>query len=346
MQKILTDKLLLSIKSSYPVGLFHGKMGLSIYFYHLAKIESNPEYQSIAGELLDQILLHDLSLNHPIDVEDGLAGVGFGVTYLIKKQFVEGDLNELLEMIDNTIYSRIVFAKDTSRFSPMLLLHLTGYVYVRLKEQTDDNSRIIYQDLIIKMLNMIYIQIDDEFLLESYSFSIYHYQLPVLLWVFSKLLEAGFYHERINKMLDTLQLNVLSRFPLLHSNRLFLLWGILHLKPYLYDACWHKYTQFLYREISLDEILKNEMKERKMFISNGLSMIYLLLHSINNSFPDYKIPFDPQIIYNQLQNSDAWKAMIEREYFYKIHQGLVNGFPGVQLVLSHIKQHYLNEQKT
>jgi hypothetical protein len=34
-------------------------------------------------------------------------------------------------------------------------------------------------------------------------------------------------------------------------------------------------------------------------------------------------------------------VMIERDSFYKIHLGLLNGFPGVQLVLSHIKQHYL-----
>ena len=193
---------------------------------------------------------------------------------------------------------------------------------------------------------MLYNQIDDEFLNESYTFSIYHYQLPVLLWIISKLMEAGLYNDRIYKMLDTLQLSILSRFPLLHSNRLFLLCGMLNLKPYLHDAAWSKYIQLLYREISLHEILENEMKNRKIFISNGLSMIYILLHVINRNFPDYKIPFDPQTIYNRLQNSDAWNALLERDYFYKIHQGLLNGFPGVQLVLSHIKQHYLsNKQK-
>jgi len=41
--KKLTDKLLLSIDEKYPVSLFHGKMGLCIYLYHLSKIEYNPE---------------------------------------------------------------------------------------------------------------------------------------------------------------------------------------------------------------------------------------------------------------------------------------------------------------
>ena len=340
IQKQLTDKLLLSQLDSYPVSLFHGKMGLVIYFYHLSKIESNPKYQTMADRLLDQILQRDLSPNHSIDVEGGLAGVGLGVTYLIKKGFVEGDLNELLEVIDNEIYRKIVFQKDSSRFSPTLLLHLTGYLYLRLKDQTDPNLQTLYQDWIIKTLNMLYNKIDDEFLNESYSFSIYHYQLPILLWLMSKLLEESYYNERIHKILDTLKLSILSRFPVLHSNRLFLLWGILHLKPYMNHTSWNNYIQMLYREISLNEIFEEEMMDRKMFVDNGISSIYLILHTINSTFPDYQIPFEPQIIYDKLQNSDAWNALIERDYFYDIHHGLLNGFPGVQLVLEHIKSNY------
>jgi len=341
INKKLIERLLSSKLDNYPAGLFYGKMGIVIYLYHLSKIESNPEYQSIAERLLDQIMLRDLSPNHSIDVEDGLAGVGLGITYLIKKRFVEGDLNEIIETIDNEIYRRVVFQKDSSVFSPTLLLHLTGYLYIRLKEQADTNMQTLYQDWIIKALNMLYSRIDDDFLNESYSFSIYQYQLPVLLWIISKLLEAGFYNERIFKMLDELHLRILSRFPLLHSNRLFLLWGMLILKPYLHDrAAWHNYIQLLYREINLDDILEKEMTGRKIFISNGLSAVYILLHEINRQFPDYRISFEPQTIYNQLQNSEAWNALLDRAYFYDIHHGLLNGFPGVQLVLEHIKQHY------
>jgi len=115
---------------------------------------------------------------------------------------------------------------------------------------------------------------------------------------------------------------------------------MLHLMPYLHHVSWSNYIQLLYREISLDEILENEMRDRKIFINNGLSGIYILLHAINHDFPEYQIPFDPETIYNQIQNSDAWNAMLERKFFYKIHQGLINGFSGVQLVLSHIRNSY------
>ena len=339
IQKKLTDKLLSSGFDNYPVGLFHGKMGLSIYLFQLSKIESNPAYYEMADKLLDQVLLNDLSPNNSIDVEGGLAGVGLGVTWLVKNNFIEADLNELLEVIDDAIFRKIAFQKDSTYFPPVMLTHLTGYLYIRLKEQTDTNLQILYQGLIIKVLNMLYPKIDDEFLNESYSFSAYHYQLPVLLWIISKLLEADFYNERIYKMLDTMQLRILSRFPVIHSNRLFLLWGMLHLKPYLDrdQTLWNNYIQLLYREIHLDEIFEKEMTSRKIFISNGLSAVYMLLHAINRDFPDYPIPFDPQTIYTRLLNSDAWNAMLERDYFYDIHHGLMNGFPGVQITINQLR---------
>ena len=338
VQKQLIDKLLSSNLDRYPVSLFHGKMGLVIYFFQLSKIESNPDYYSLADKLLDQVLLNDLSRNQSIDVEDGLAGVGLGVTWLVKNRFIEAELNEMLEVIDNAIFRRISFQNDSPNLQTIKLLHLTGYLYIRLQEQTDKDMQTLYQDLIIKILNMLYPKIDDDFLNESYTFSVYDYQLPVFLWITAKLLEAGFYNEKICKKLDVLRPRILSRFPLLHSNRLFLLWGMLNLMPHLHhDVSWSNYVQLLYKEINLDEIIENEMTGRKIFISNGLSMIYILLHVINRTFPEYQIHFDPQTIYDRLQNSDAWNTLLERDYFYQIHHGLLNGFPGVQLVLAQIK---------
>jgi hypothetical protein len=121
---------------------------------------------------------------------------------------------------------------------------------------------------------------------------------------------------------------------------------MLHLMPFmLNNTKWSNYIQLLYREISIDEILAKEMTGRKIFISNGLSMVYLLLNSINSSFLDHPIPFNSQVIYNQLQNSDAWKALIERDYFFKIHQGLLNGFPGVLLVSHELRELIRNNTK-
>ena len=344
IQQKLTKKLISSNFSRYPASLFHRKMGLSCYFFHLSRHESNPEYYAFADKLLDQVLLNDLSPNQHIDVEDGLAGIGLGVTWLVKNRYIEADLNELLKVIDDAIFRKIAFQHNPDFFSATHLVQLAVYLYIRLKEQAKgtDNYPSLQMDLIIKVLNRLYPKIDDDFSNESFTFSVYDYQLPVFLWITGQLLKAGFYNDKIYKMLDVLQPRILSRFPQLHSNQLFLLWGMLSLKPFLRQehAQWNNYIRLLYREISLNEILDNEITDRKIFISNGLSMIYVLLHAINTVFPEYPIPFDPQTIYDRLQHSDAWNVLIERDYFYQMHHGLINGFPGVQLVLEHIKINY------
>jgi len=94
---------------------------------------------------------------------------------VVKNRFIEADLNEILEVIDNAIFHKIAFLKDASDFTATQLLHLTGNLYIRLKEQKDKKIQILYQDLIIKVLNMLYNLIDDEFLNESYTFSAYRF---------------------------------------------------------------------------------------------------------------------------------------------------------------------------
>ena len=96
--KDLNDKLLQSIDKTYPIGLAQGQMGICLYFFYLSRIEQEPKYKILAEDLLKNTL-DKLSLDLSIGVESGLAGVALGVIQLIKDDFVEGDINELLEEI-------------------------------------------------------------------------------------------------------------------------------------------------------------------------------------------------------------------------------------------------------
>ena len=98
------------------------------------------------------------------------------------------------------------------------------------------------------------------------------------------------------------------------------------------------YIELLRKEIELQVILEKEMSNKHIFISNGLSLIYLLLYYLENKYPDYKICYDPWVFYNRIITSEAWNSLLKNYYFFKIHQGLLNGFPGVKLVISQIKK--------
>lgn len=329
----LNRRVLNSIDKTYPVGLMHGQMGICIYFYHLYRIEKNENEKVIADQLLDDIL-GKISRESSISVEDGLAGVALGIIHLIRSDFIEGDVNELLEDIDSRIFNRLVFFSD-KMIKAEELLHLLFYFYIRFKHQNNDNDKYIYTELIIKSLDLFVMNYRNDLFDEYYTFSVYDYHLPVFVYICGKLFSLDFYNEKIMKIVKTFETLILSRLPVLHSNRLYLLTGILSIIPYMNNSDWGNYASFLCKNINLNYILENEMKNKHIFISNGISMIYLLLNYLNKNYPEYKIEYDCNVFYNRIISSEAWEAF-KQDYYFEIHHGLVNGFPGVQLVLSYL----------
>lgn len=333
----LNKYLLQLLGESYPIGLAQGKMGICIYFYHLSRIEQKEKYNTKADKLLEDIL-KKLSIDSPINVENGLAGIALGLIYLIKKGFVEGEINELLEDIDNVIFKRLVFLQDNTSYSKNELLYVLFYLSFRLSNQSNECDRYILQELIIKTLNNFVSGLSGEFFGETYSFSICNYHTPLFAFICARLLEQGFYNERIYRILEEFELTILSRFPLLHANRLYLLCGILPLVPYMHNSQWKDYTDLLHREISLPVIFGREMKNKQIFLSNGLSMIYLFLYYLGENYPTYKIVYNPQDFYDKIIASNAWDSILKKKNFFSIYGGLLDGFPGVELVLSHIQK--------
>ncbi|MDL2277483.1 hypothetical protein LJC57_02715 [Parabacteroides sp. OttesenSCG-928-G07] len=333
----LNKMLLQSMGKNYPVGLAQGQMGISIYFYHLSRMEQNENFKSLAEKLLDDTL-EKLSLDSSINVEKGLAGIALGITHLIKEGFVEGDVNELLEDIDNVIFKKLAFPQYSAAYKKDELLHLLYYLSVRLNDQTDEEGRYIFQELIIKAINQFAAGLKGDFFNEYFSFSVYHYHLPVFVYVCSKLLGQNFYNERIHKILEEFEPMILGRFPLLHANRLYLLCGMLPLIPYMRNPQWKDYAGHLQKEISVTDIFVKEMKNKHIFVSNGLSLIYLLLFYLENNHPAYRIDYSPDDFYRKITESEAWTSLFKRDYYFNIHRGLLNGFPGVQLVLSLIQK--------
>jgi hypothetical protein len=337
----LNEKVLRSIGETYPIGLAQGEMGICIYFYYLFRIEGNENYKKIAEQLLDDTL-NKISKDFSISVESGLGGIGLGITHLIKVGFVDGDVNEILEDIDNVIFKRLAFLQNNSSYKKEELLHLIFYLHVRLTDLKDKHDQYIYKELIIKILNIFSDGLGSDFFDEPFGFSIYHYHLPLFTYICARLLEQGFYNERILKMLKEFEPKILYRLPLMHTNRLYLLCGILQLIPYMQNTQWKDYSNLLKKEITLPIIFEQEMKNKHIFISNGLSMVYLLLYYLEKNYPDNKIEYNTQDFCRKIVSSESWNSLLKHDYYFNIHSGLLNGFPGVQLVLLHFqKQKYI-----
>lgn len=119
--QLIINTLLLNASYIGNLGLMHGKMGIAIYFFHLAHNTNNQIYEDFAGELIDEIY-EEINSNTPLDFENGLAGIGWGIEYLVQNGFIEANTDEVLEEFDRKINKELIddFPKELSLLDGIL----------------------------------------------------------------------------------------------------------------------------------------------------------------------------------------------------------------------------------
>jgi hypothetical protein len=138
MENIGISTLLLRSLFVKDIGLFHGKMGIALFFYHYSKHTGNVVYSDYAGDLLDDIW-ENLHNRLPDTFESGLTGIAWGIEYLIQNNFVVGSGNEICEEID----ARIMLLdprRMTSKFIEKELEGFLHYVLIRTQGTTRQQS--------------------------------------------------------------------------------------------------------------------------------------------------------------------------------------------------------------
>ncbi|NQU34131.1 MAG: hypothetical protein HQ521_12935 [Bacteroidetes bacterium] len=103
-----TNHLMLNTSFMDNLGLMHGKMGIAIYFYHLARLTKNKKHEDFAGELIDEIY-EEISINPRTNFENGFAGIGWGIEYLVQNGFIDADTDEVLEEFDNLLFNKLIY---------------------------------------------------------------------------------------------------------------------------------------------------------------------------------------------------------------------------------------------
>lgn len=130
----------LVINSSFVsnIGLFHGKMGLVLFFSFYARYLNDDQYNRFAYDLLDEIY-EDIHENVLLNFENGLCGIGWAIEYLVQNGYMEGDTDEILEDIDKRIMEY-----DVCRISDLSfrsgLAGIVYYVCARLSTFRKNNT--------------------------------------------------------------------------------------------------------------------------------------------------------------------------------------------------------------
>lgn len=108
MFKEIADYLL-NIDKEKATGLLVGNAGVSL-LYQVYRKTGQTEFEETADIMLNNILEKQTMLSST-NFRDGLAGIGWGIEFLLQNNFYEGDPEEILEDVDNVIFKSIYEAR-------------------------------------------------------------------------------------------------------------------------------------------------------------------------------------------------------------------------------------------
>lgn len=94
-------------------GLFDGRMGIILFLYPYSRYSGDLFYERVAEDMLDIIWDH-LPFIDSIGYGNGLAGIGYGIEYLIRNGFVGEGSDDILSELDDYLADHYMDCKDLS----------------------------------------------------------------------------------------------------------------------------------------------------------------------------------------------------------------------------------------
>ncbi|HWR94933.1 MAG TPA: lanthionine synthetase LanC family protein [Flavobacterium sp.] len=341
-QQRIRNCLLLNASFIDNLGIMHGKMGIAIYFFHLARETQNQIYENYAGELIDEIY-DEITIQTSCDFENGLAGIGWGIEYLDRNGFIEADTDEVLEDFDNRIIHEITHHVPDDAG---ILQGIFGYIVYFLKRiKSGSKKKPALKRALLKTVLLLQKYIDksdidfNRLWKEPEKFDI-AWNYTSVLWVLAELFHEGLYkRETVQTLKKLLSVHKdYSSLLQLHSHRLVLALIIEKLRKLrnenLFDSDLAELSIQLTTEIKR-ETIREELEPNSAFFRNGASGISILYRQLYllTRIPIYEI----ESIYwksyiKELPESDQGYAgfFMDKKNEDKAF-GILNGLAGIGL---------------
>lgn len=311
-----------------PPGLAYGKMGLCIYLYRLARAENNERYGKTAGRLLDEIF-EEIGTVKTIDLENGLSGIGLGISYLVRNGYVEGDENGILREIDDEIFKQISFPAPVSENVGMLI-QIMLYAGVR-KQTLRGEQGYLWDELAIHIVNDLHARVEKILNDDVTAFNI-NSLLSLFLFALGKIYETGIYNHKVKRIVSEITPFVMSKFSCLDSRKLYLAWGIGKITKHTGDRRLAEYGTLLASQIDVCGLL-DEFRSENMYVHKGLAGVCLLMLTLDD---DLQERIDTGRFYagaiGKIKSSTIWKLAEERDYLLR-HAGIF-GYCGVATIFN------------
>lgn len=318
------------------LGLLNGKMGACVTWFILGKHEEDSEYTRKAQELLKNIF-SAFSFNNCLDLQDGLTGMGLGLEFLIRRRYVEGDINKLLRHVDAHIYKVGCQAMEMSLQGKDLGAMVDILLYETVRHESIENPfrKECCRRFIIALMNHIYIKRAGSFYDEPLPYRLKN-NVVQYLWTLLMLKKAGIEEQRIGRILSEMSYTMLSHVPILQPSRLLLFITASRIAQETGLSPWADYANLLKKTIDFGNILDKDIYDKNIFVMDGAAGIYLLADYCKRHL-GLDVPLDTGKIRERIEKSSVWDRMEQDEEFIRQHYSL-NGYCGIQLFLRYLEE--------
>jgi hypothetical protein len=273
-------------------GLLHGKMGLCIFYYHLAKQTNNPAYEKVADGLLDQVFAN-LSTTVSADFENSLAGIGWGIEYLVQNQFAEGNTDEILEEVDNRVF-RVLNEETIPSFE--LGNGLTGFLFYlinRLKNKSNLPSLAnrINRELLILTINKLDEIVSAQFpsIVKEMNFDLF-WRFPIMVYALSEAFLLDIYNDKIVNMVRQWLPYIEGYLPSLNINRLYMSLVLSKVAVFIPERRILKHVKILMYATDFEKV-KTEVDHNEFNLRLGwpgvLWLLKLAMNELPTGYPNY-----------------------------------------------------------
>lgn len=322
------------------VGLLNGKLGMSIFFFELAQETQNEAQAEMAEKLVEEVYNFIAEGSVPMNFENGLAGIASGICYLAKNGFVEADLDEILEDVDDRMFKYLIANMEKIPFN--LRQGLLGYLFYTLSryeaggDSEDDTNKYIFRRLGADLINRLGQLIEEEKFQsrEPLLFTVF-WDLPVLLILLAEARKLNVNPGKVDKIVDYLSPMVTSMFPRLHSNRLYLLLGMEYLLKEIDYPSWSEHADFLRGNIKPSQIIDEECKNLNILVQDGISGLDFISRRLRSVTGNNELHFSGEQVFNKISESVCWEDLV----FYKGFKnsiGLFSGLSGIGMLLTEL----------
>ena len=99
----IVQKLMINGTLTEQPGLFYGKTGIAVFFFHLARLTGNSVFQEYAMDLIEEVQ-KQISDKTSAQYDIGIAGIGVGFEYFLQNGFIEAEESDFFGDFDDRMY--------------------------------------------------------------------------------------------------------------------------------------------------------------------------------------------------------------------------------------------------